>query len=1075
MDKKEIYRCGVKPYEGDESFIFISYSHKDSPQVFPILENMAAQGYRIWYDEGIDPGSEWPETIASHLSKAHACLAFVSENSVNSHNCRREINFALSKAIGFLSVMLDETALSPGLEMQLSAYQSIFRSKLQDDASFYAKLYEAKILEDCKIAGSAPAEKTPEKSDDSGQKSAAPTQPAPAQKKTKRESKRPREKLSRKKLLLAIGIPAAAAVLLAVLLIVFLGKGGRERYAVKDVTAQMLYGDKLCVAEKDSFTRKTGYKDMLIDHKTVNVSSVPFAMDANPANKNLMQLIFLDKFGEEYAVYGNCVVAENALTLSYAESSYYPDASPVTEDLKFDLSVENGEIVLTADDGSRVCLDARDTVENNVYFLDGGAADTQFQELKSLYASVSKSDGETAVTVTFSDGAAVDPEVSEMGPHIVRINWKKAERSYNGRVETFDENGQLQFMFINTHPYGFVLIDEEGAVYNYQAISAISTQETVTVTLYADDDSTSEQLEADLAALKARLDVFAGQGGYRFIAGENKAYTLTLPKESFHGVQVETALKCCITRPIELYAISAADADNVVRAHKSIPSVRISRGEILSAEPQAEAPASYKPEDDKKHSFVKITLAESAITALKDLGTEQFFVQDLLDGYSVWFGSPVIPGEEAGTYYISCQEDEAYARTLAYVLMQEPLSHAFGVEVSMDDLVEWETADSETFGQKQCNVTDFVEQTITYRLSCYDKISAGTLSDDMAEIRTRLDLIDVPYALGQLENEKETILAIKTPVTRIDPAIMTLVGSRYSFKITLRNGCVQEELPNSSYKATSTFKSTDSSSIELQTDGDLLAKLSASASETAPAEIVLVADGYRLLSATVNKPIDGDKITFSSYANSGKPISSTGSDWLAALLSHVLTENTLQNNYSIDSSSDGSGRGYQFVPGRSGATADEADFLCNSSQIDKETIEAVEPLLKDGKVTVSNSTVYVYLCLPFDENLVKTSIETVKKVYQAIDLDTLPYDGITFYLTDEDSDTASERTRIFFDKRYGTSESETYQPGIYVRGIFCNGRAEAYKDAFLKAVTGDAFFTSKVDKNSSSDPWMLES
>ena len=58
-------RCSVKPYEGQEAYIFISYCHKDRASVFPIIEQMARDGYRVWYDEGIDPGSEWPERSPS--------------------------------------------------------------------------------------------------------------------------------------------------------------------------------------------------------------------------------------------------------------------------------------------------------------------------------------------------------------------------------------------------------------------------------------------------------------------------------------------------------------------------------------------------------------------------------------------------------------------------------------------------------------------------------------------------------------------------------------------------------------------------------------------------------------------------------------------------------------------------------------------------------------------------------------------------------------------------------------------------------------------------------------------------
>ena len=70
----------IQPYEGTSPYIFISYSHRDYDRVEPILREMAAKGYRFWYDEGIDPGTEWPESIARHLEKSSVCLSFMSAN-----------------------------------------------------------------------------------------------------------------------------------------------------------------------------------------------------------------------------------------------------------------------------------------------------------------------------------------------------------------------------------------------------------------------------------------------------------------------------------------------------------------------------------------------------------------------------------------------------------------------------------------------------------------------------------------------------------------------------------------------------------------------------------------------------------------------------------------------------------------------------------------------------------------------------------------------------------------------------------------------------------------------------------
>lgn len=140
----------MRAYEGNQPYIFVSYAHKDSKKVFQIIEQLQKRGYRIWYDEGIEPGTEWPENIAQHLIKADTFIAFVTDNSMNSANCRREINFALSKEKPFLTIILEKTEIPAGMELQISAQQSILKYNFSDENRFYDKIESCSFLEDCK-------------------------------------------------------------------------------------------------------------------------------------------------------------------------------------------------------------------------------------------------------------------------------------------------------------------------------------------------------------------------------------------------------------------------------------------------------------------------------------------------------------------------------------------------------------------------------------------------------------------------------------------------------------------------------------------------------------------------------------------------------------------------------------------------------------------------------------------------------------------------------------------------------------------------------------------------------------
>ena len=98
---------------------------------------MHDQGFRIWYDEGIPPASEWPEAIATALTLSAAFLVFISPAAVQSDNVRREIHFAVIRKKPLFAVYLEETQLTAGLELQLGSTQGIM--KWRNTSEHYTK------------------------------------------------------------------------------------------------------------------------------------------------------------------------------------------------------------------------------------------------------------------------------------------------------------------------------------------------------------------------------------------------------------------------------------------------------------------------------------------------------------------------------------------------------------------------------------------------------------------------------------------------------------------------------------------------------------------------------------------------------------------------------------------------------------------------------------------------------------------------------------------------------------------------------------------------------------------------
>ena len=125
-------------YDGDRPFLFVSYAHKDAEIVFTELKWLHSAGYRIWYDEGIDPGNEWLVEIARALDRASCYLVFISKNSIKSKNVDNEISYALEECKRdatklFLAIHIEEVTLESKHKLGMSTIQAIFQWQMSEE------------------------------------------------------------------------------------------------------------------------------------------------------------------------------------------------------------------------------------------------------------------------------------------------------------------------------------------------------------------------------------------------------------------------------------------------------------------------------------------------------------------------------------------------------------------------------------------------------------------------------------------------------------------------------------------------------------------------------------------------------------------------------------------------------------------------------------------------------------------------------------------------------------------------------------------------------------------------------
>lgn len=117
----------IPAYNGADPYVFVCYAHTDSDAVYADLVALAEHGINVWYDEGIPAGAAWRGEIAGAIKGASKFLFFISNASLHSNHCLREIDYALNHDIDIVPIYLDKATLPAELDLVLNRVQALFR------------------------------------------------------------------------------------------------------------------------------------------------------------------------------------------------------------------------------------------------------------------------------------------------------------------------------------------------------------------------------------------------------------------------------------------------------------------------------------------------------------------------------------------------------------------------------------------------------------------------------------------------------------------------------------------------------------------------------------------------------------------------------------------------------------------------------------------------------------------------------------------------------------------------------------------------------------------------------------
>lgn len=150
-----------KAYEGKEPYIFISYAHKDSEKVIPIITALQSRGFRVWYDEGLEVGSSWGKMLADYLYFCTCTICFISQNFLNSQNCHDELYSAKQFNKSPLIIYLEDFIPDREFQFNYGRFHALKYTDFTGMDHFMDKLSSTKILLSCKEEKSAPSTAMP--------------------------------------------------------------------------------------------------------------------------------------------------------------------------------------------------------------------------------------------------------------------------------------------------------------------------------------------------------------------------------------------------------------------------------------------------------------------------------------------------------------------------------------------------------------------------------------------------------------------------------------------------------------------------------------------------------------------------------------------------------------------------------------------------------------------------------------------------------------------------------------------------------------------------------------------------
>ena len=492
-------------YIGNEPYIFLSYSHADEEAALKILSDLNKIGYRVWYDDGITPGTEWDINIARHIKECSFFIALISDNYLNSSNCRDELNYVRDLDKPRLLIYLENVELPDEMQMRLGRLQALFLYKYKGrEDRFYDKL---SLTPELGICRAEPPKEVPTvsvkeeiSSETSSNNAGGNTTPNNENKSDVSPPTSPKSESSKK--FLIIGIIAVIVIIAIIGLVV---KGGLKdntdtgdidtvepTETVIDDTSEeptettddassgapvtAIGGKNIMLGEHKSNSDYSSFSSLQeLDNlgETYELYLLPFYVNAGYSKTDDICLGFYDEKGFTYYYYGKYTLKDGILKVvpGGKGKDLSEEAVPLADELKYEVVALNSDITLSSNDESVFLSNV--VTKDGKTILKGTLSEgcEAFNEIESLdleylpdknevvKCEIGLTDGRTAGDISCS--------VLNLGDEKISISWSSVTYTKNGQTITDDvyTTVPMYLTVINNYPYGFTITDGSECYY----------------------------------------------------------------------------------------------------------------------------------------------------------------------------------------------------------------------------------------------------------------------------------------------------------------------------------------------------------------------------------------------------------------------------------------------------------------------------------------------------------------------------------------------------------------------------------------------------------------------------------